>query len=336
MKFGVGILGNQPVREIVRQVQLAESLGYETAWIADTQLVCRELYVTMTSCVQNTSRIKIASGVTVAYTRHPSVTASAMVSLNELAEGRIVMGVGTGDSALGTLGIEWRKAARVESLEKLVETVRDLMANRAVEFENGTEGRIVWLDRPHHIPIYVAGSGPRMLEAAGRLGDGVVMYSTVSPSILSAGLGYIAKGAKAIGRQLNDLAICIWAPTAVSRDGRLARDNIRGRVASHLRHPLPIQLPEEDMAVVETIRKHYDFLQHATAGAKHYALVPDRFIDLMALAGTPEEVRGKVNAIAGIPEIGQIIVLPEVSSGTSIPREDVFRLFAEEVMAHVM
>jgi 5,10-methylenetetrahydromethanopterin reductase len=64
VKFGVGILGNQPVREIVRQVQLAESLGYETAWIADTKLVCRELYVTMTSCVQSTSRIKIASGVT--------------------------------------------------------------------------------------------------------------------------------------------------------------------------------------------------------------------------------------------------------------------------------
>lgn len=89
------------------------------------------------------------------------------------------------------------------------------------------------------------------------------------------------------------------------------------------------------MAVVQTIREQYDFLQHATAGAKHYGLVPDRFIDLMALAGTPAEVLGKVKAITGVPEIGQIIILPEVSSGSSILREDVFRIFAEEVMAHV-
>lgn len=335
MKFGVCILGNQPVSTIVRQVQLAESLGYDTAWIADSQLVCRELYVTMTACVLNTSRIRIGSGVTVAYTRHPSVTASAFVSLNELAEGRIVLGVGTGDSALGTLGLSMEKMARIATIEHVVSTVRALMRNETVRFESGTEGKIAWLTRPHEIPIIVGASGPRMLQAAGRLGDGVFLHACTSRKLVEAALPYVRAGADSAGRRLADLDIVILAPTSVSRDRRLARDHVRGRVASHLRHPLPLRLSDEDMAVVQKIRQQYNFLEHATAASRHSSMVPDRLIDLLALAGAPEEVAEKVKDMMQVREIGQIAILPQVPEEGFIAREEMLRMFAEEVMASV-
>ena len=99
MKFDIGILGSQPVPTIVRQVQLAEALGYDTAWITDTHLICRELWVTLTACALGTSRIRLGPGIAVPHTRHISVTASAIASLAELAPGRVVLGVGTGGSA---------------------------------------------------------------------------------------------------------------------------------------------------------------------------------------------------------------------------------------------
>ena len=109
MKFDIGILGNQPVPTIVRQVQLAESLGYDTVWITDTHLVCRELWVTLTACALGTSRIRLGPGIAVPHTRHISVTASAVASLAELAEGRVVLGVGTGGSAAQTMGLTLRQ-----------------------------------------------------------------------------------------------------------------------------------------------------------------------------------------------------------------------------------
>ncbi|MBM3357317.1 MAG: LLM class flavin-dependent oxidoreductase [Betaproteobacteria bacterium] len=332
MRFGVGIFGNQPVTTIVRQVQLAEALGYDTAWIVDSQLVCRELYVTLTACVLATSRIRIGPGITVPYIRHPSVTASAIVSLNELAEGRVLLGVGTGDSSVGTLGV---KPARIAGLEEFVRTTRRLLANESVTFEGGLEGKIAWLERAHDIPIYVAASGPKMLEAAGRLGDGVLMHCGIAPPILEAGLAYVRAGARAAEKSIEDLDVICWAHTCVARDRRAAREHVRGRVTAALRHPLPIPLGEEDLAVVRKIREEYNFFEHATAAAKHRTLAPDRFIDLLALAGTPDEVAETVRAIARVQGIGHIVITPQVPGDGFPEREEIFRLFAEEVMSRI-
>src|SRR5262249_31001087 len=194
MKFDVAILGTQPVSTIVKQVQLAESLGYDTAWIADSHLVCRELWATLTACTLATSRIRLGPGITVPHTRHISVTASAVASLDEMAEGRVVIGLGTGGSAAQTMGLTLAQTARVGTLEHMATSLRRLLRNERMRFESGIEGRMVWLDRPRPVPIYAAGSGPRMLTAAGRVGDGAIMYIGVRPDILRAGLERLAAG----------------------------------------------------------------------------------------------------------------------------------------------
>jgi alkanesulfonate monooxygenase SsuD/methylene tetrahydromethanopterin reductase-like flavin-dependent oxidoreductase (luciferase family) len=122
---------------------------------------------------------------------------------------------------------------------------------------------------------------------------------------------------------------------SVGRDRALARDHVRGRVASALRHPLPVPFSVEDQAAVLRVRKEYDAFQHATAAAEHRRLVPDHLVDLMALAGTPEEVLEHVRHVMTVPEITRIILLPQAPGEGFIAREHHFILFAEEVMARV-
>jgi 5,10-methylenetetrahydromethanopterin reductase len=335
MRFDVGILASQPVRDVVRQVQLAEALGYDTAWIADTHLVCRELWVTLTACALATTRIRLGPGVTVPHTRHASTTASALATLDELVPGRTVIGLGTGGSSAQTMGLTIAGTARVATLEHLAGAVRRLTRKETMRFESGSEGGLAWLPGPRPIPIYVAGSGPRMLEAAGRLGDGAIVYASVSPPILDAALARVAEGARRSGRDPAALDVALWAPMSVARDRALARDHARGRVASALRHPLPVRLGEEDEAVVRRVREAYDPFEHATAGSRHRTLVPDRLVDLFALAGAPEDVREQVRALQAVKGLGRVIILPQVPDRAFVDREEILRLFADEVMARL-
>jgi 5,10-methylenetetrahydromethanopterin reductase len=335
MKFDVGILGSEPLPVIARQVELAESLGYDTAWITDTHLVCRELWVTLGACAVRTSRIRLGPGITVPHTRHISVTASAACTLDEIAEGRVVVGIGTGGSAAQTMGLTIRETARTATLEGMATAFRRLVRGEPIRFESGSEGRLAWLDAPRAIPLYAAGSGPKMLAAAGRAGDGAILYASTRPDILRAGLACVAQGAEQSGRRLGDLDVALWAPMSVGPDRTLARDHARGRVASALRHPLPVPFSAEDQPVIDRLRREYDAFQHATAAARHRELVPDRLVDLMALAGDPAEVREQVRQIMEVPEITRIIVLPQVPGTGFAERATVLRTFADGVMAHV-
>ncbi len=332
MKFDVGILASQPLPVIVRQVQLAESLGFDTAWIADTHLVCRELWVTLAACAAGTSRIRLGPGIAVPHTRHVSVTASAIATLHELAEGRVVLGIGTGGSAAETMGLSVGKVARIATLESMAGALRRLLGRESIRLDNGTDARLAWLERAPAIPLYLAGSGPRMLDAAGRLGDGAIMYSGVAPWLVEAALGCVTAGARSAGRDPGGLDVAIWAPTSIAPDRALARDHVRGRVASALRHAFPVAWSPEDQAVIDQVRAAYDSYQHATAASKHRLLVTDRFVDLMAIAGRPEEVREQVVGIAGVGGVGRIILLPQVPGQDFVEREQVLRLFAEQVM----
>jgi 5,10-methylenetetrahydromethanopterin reductase len=335
VKFDVGILASQPLPVLVRQVQLAESLGFDTAWIADTHLVCRELWVTLAACAAGTSRIRLGPGIAVPHTRHISVTASAIATLHELAEGRVVIGIGTGGSAAETMGLSVGKVARIATLESMAASLRRLLGRESIRLDNGTDARLAWLERAPTIPLYLAGSGPRMLDAAGRLGDGAIMYSGVAPWLVEAALGCVKAGARASGRALDALDVAIWAPTSIATDRALARDHVRGRVASALRHAFPVAWSPEDQAVIDQVRAAYDSYEHASAASRHRLLVTDRFVDLMALAGRPEEVREQVRGIIGVGGVGRIILLPQVPGQDFVEREEVLRLFADQVMARL-
>jgi 5,10-methylenetetrahydromethanopterin reductase len=130
--LGIAIWGTQPVAHLVEDVRRAERMGFESAWVIDSQLLCRDVFVTMASCLSATSTIKLATGVTNPITRHVSVTAGALASLDEAYPARVIAGVGTGFSSLRTIGMG---AARVAELEAFVRDLQGLLAAEAVPFE---------------------------------------------------------------------------------------------------------------------------------------------------------------------------------------------------------
>src|SRR4029453_14731233 len=148
MRFDVGILATEPVGDIVRQVKLAESLGYDTAWIADSHLVCRELWVTLTACAAATSRIRLGPGITVPHTRHISVTASAIATLPGLAPGRLVLGIGPGGGRGGTRGLSVAKVALIATLESMARSLKALLGGGSMRLDTGADARLAWLPRP--------------------------------------------------------------------------------------------------------------------------------------------------------------------------------------------
>jgi len=332
VKFDVAILATEPLPDVIRQVQLAERLGYDTAWITDSHLVCRELWVTLAACATATSRIRLGPGVTVPHSRHVSVTASAIATLHDLAPGRVVIGVGTGGSSAQTMGLSLAQVGKAAALARTATALRDLLAGRATRFDTGIDGRLAWLDAPRAIPIYLAGSGPRMLETAGRLGDGAIIYATVSPDVLRVAVERVAAGARAAGRMPAELDVALWAPMSIGRDRERARDHARGRVASACRHPLPVRLPDEDEAAILRVREAYDAYEHATAASRHRTLVTDRLVDLMALAGTPDDVGAQVARLAGIPGLTRVIAFPQAPGEGFAAREEILTMFAEEVL----
>ena len=331
MKFDVAILATEPLPDVVRQVQLAERLGYDTAWITDSHLICRELWVTLAACATATSRIRLGPGVTVPHSRHVSVTASAIATLHDLAPGRVVIGVGTGGSSAQTMGLSLAQVGKAATLERTAVALRRLLQGQTARFETGIEGRLAWLDAPRAIPIYLAGSGPRMLETAGRLGDGAIVYATVSPDVLKVALERVAAGARAAGRAPGDLDVALWAPMSIGRDRERARDHARGRVASACRHPLPVRLSDEDEAAMRRVRESYDAYQHAAAAARHRTLVTDRLVDLMALAGTPDDVAAQVGRLRGVAGLARVIAFPQAPGDGFAAREQILTMFAEAV-----
>ena len=216
LKFGACIFAQKPLPEVVKSAQLAERLGFDSFWIADSQLLCRELYVTLTACALGTSTIKLGAGVTAPYTRHVSVTAGAFASLNELAPGRVILGVSTGNSLVRTIG---RRPARIAELEEYVGKLTELLNNRDTEFDGGVKGGISWLEEPTGIPIYVAATGPKMIKAATRASSNVILMAGSGPRFVQEGMDKAIAGLGEAGREVSGADVIMWVPFAIARDG---------------------------------------------------------------------------------------------------------------------
>ncbi len=332
VRFGVCLFGERPLPEIVSRVKLAEELGYDSVWIADTQMLCRELYVTLTACALNTSRIKLGAGVTAPYTRHASVTASAFATLNELAEGRLLLGVSTGNSLVRTIG---RRPARIKELEDYVVRLKGLLANRPVEFEGDAKGRITWMDKASGIPIYVAGTGPKLVRAAARMADGVIIMVGSDPALLRHGMGTIEAATREAGKSGDKMDVICWVPFSISREGALAREHVSKHVAGLLRRVSLERFEEEDWETIRRIRERSSPYPHGQRSSVGQGQVPKKLIDMLALAGTPEEIRGRVKGMTDVAGFSTIVLNTQVSGDKLPSLESALRLFADGVMAHV-
>jgi len=322
LAFGVGLFPTDPLPVMVQLAKLSETLGFSHVWVGDSHLIWREAYVNLAAAAVSTFKVKLGTGVTNVLTRHPSVVASAFATLQEACPGRLILGVGLGDSAVETMG---RKPARLADFERAVHQIRELMDGREVAIDTG---KIHLKHGPgERVPIYFAASGPKMLELAGRLADGVIILVGVDSTGIRQALERIGAGARAAGRKLDEIDRVLWVPCAVAERG--AREAVKAHVARVLAHPLPFALRDDEQKVLEDIRRAYNYYQHMEHRASQAAVVPDWLVDKFAIAGTPAEIRAGVERLADIG-IKQVAIIPYGAGGGD--REATLHGFAAAVM----
>src|SRR5947209_8362175 len=220
ISFGVCFAPDPPPSRWVDLTKLAESNGFDYAWLFDSHVLWQEVYPIFTLMAANTKTIKIGPCVTNPGTRDPTVTASALATLQEISGGRMVMGIGRGDSARRVLG---QKPVSVERMEADCRLIRDLAAGREVSYD-GVKIRLKWAE--HELPIWVAGYGPKALRAAGRVADGVIIQ-LADPAIIKWCLQFVREGAQEVGRNFDDIEIQAAAPAYVAEDVEAAREQVR-------------------------------------------------------------------------------------------------------------
>jgi len=322
LNFGVGLFPTDPLQKMIRLAKLSEELGYSHVWIGDSHLIWREAFVNMAAAALNTVKIKIGTGVTNPLTRHPSVVASGFATLEEFAPGRFIVGIGLGDSSVETMGM---KPARLSYFEKVITDIRALLSGKEVELETGK----IHLKHPskNGMPIYVAASGPKMLELAGRIADGIILLVGIDDSYIRQAKERIGSGAKAANRDPREIEIILWVPCSVSE--RIpAKDAVKAHVARVVAHPLPFLLDDKEKKVLEEIRRAYNYYQHMEQKASQAQVIPDWLVDKFAIAGTPTECRAQVERLRG-SGINQIAIIPYGAGGSD--REETLKEFAEAV-----
>jgi 5,10-methylenetetrahydromethanopterin reductase len=260
--------------------------------------VFHELYVALTIAALNTRGARVGPLVTNPLTRHLVVTASAIASVDELSGGRAVLGLGSGDSAIYTVGAP---PATLAGLEDAVVTLGRLTAGERVR----REGRTWQVHRTaRRVPIYLAAEGPRTLELAGRVADGVIVGLGLTPEVVELSLAAIERGARAAGRRLDDVDVWWFAKTNVADTRAAAVEPIKMALAASANHAFRFTLegkgvPADLHEAIRGLQRDYDAHQHELAGAGNARLtdrwgLTDFLLDRFAVAGTPAECLAQI------------------------------------------
>lgn len=289
MKVGtsLGISPREPIMHTVEVVQSAEKLGFDSAWIADVQLSMKDCYTALPLCAVNTSNIMLGTGVTNPITRHPSNLACSFTGINEVSNGRAIIGLGSGWTAVHQVGL---KASKIADLEQSINTIHDLCEGKEVEGPNGPYKMTVATGR---IPIYIAANQPRILQMCGRVADGVILMGGANVEFTQWQIDHVRKGAEEVGRDFNEIQLDLWAAISMSEDRDEARDDVSHWAASQAETFANWKVKPDFFAKFQedfdAAHAAYDKLEHMSSHAKHKGVLSPEFIDWVSFVGTPDE-----------------------------------------------
>src|SRR5436309_9525246 len=209
------------VREAVERAKRAEELGFEAIFFADSQMGNVDPYQVMAMCAVHTKKIRFGTAGTNMVYRDPTITANSFATLNEISDGRAIIGMGTGDGPVYSLG---RTATRLADFERGLETIRDLLHDRGVVVPTGKErasGTVMLKVGKRPVPIYISAEGPRTLRVAGRVCDGVILGTGFDLDVMEWAQARIAEGAKEMGRAISEIDVMPAGMICVDDDGAL-------------------------------------------------------------------------------------------------------------------
>jgi 5,10-methylenetetrahydromethanopterin reductase len=324
VQFSLGLFPTEQPRRIVELTRISEELGFSTVYLGDSQMIWREAYVILGAAAMETSRVTLSTGVTNPISRDPAVVAGAFETLDALSGGRTIIGIGTGDSALQTIG---RKPAKLAYFEQSIKLIRDLIAGKTVIHpDTQAEVRLTYARPGARIPIYIAVSGPRIHRLAGRVADGAIVLVGTDPTLLAAARRELEAGAAEVGRDLkaDGFKVVCWTPCSIQDDGKAARAAVKAHVSRILKRDLPFPLEPKTMEAVRKIREQYEYYEHMVAGTDHGEIVPDDLVESFAVAGTPAEAREQFERLASSGLVDEIAIIPH--STDQADRERIIRI----------
>jgi probable F420-dependent oxidoreductase len=303
LSFGVTVLPDPPYARMIELMQFAESQGFEYAWTYDSHILWQESYATLALAADKTERIKLGHFVTNPGIRDPTITASWYATMQDISNGRMVMGIGRGDSSRRVVGLQPVKVAEFESRCRMI---KDLMNGRAVEW-NGKDLKLEWA-RPEHgeIPMWIAGYGPKALAVAGRVSDGVIIQ-LADPQIIQWIMDTARAAAEEAGRDPSELKCIVGAPSHITDDIESAREQVRwfpAMVSNHVmdlieRYGWESEIPAALTDYVKA-RKFYDYKEHSRVGARHGEFVTDEICDRFCVLGNAEQATKKLKELESV------------------------------------
>lgn len=288
------------IREGIDFVTYAESKGFDAVWQAESRLV-REATVPMAAFATSTSTIKVGSGVVDCWSRNPARLAATFSTLDDLAPGRVILGIGAWwDPLAQKVGIERSKPIRV--MREIVTTVRALLNNETVTFHgeyvhlDGVELDYVYQERrPKDVPIYIGATGMQMMELTGEIADGAVLNYLVSPEYNDQAIEALSRGAARVGRSIDDIDRPQLVVCSVHEDRDTAIDMARLMVTQYLGQQPHIMkasgVPQSLLDAVGEVLTWPATHEQVVAASK---LVPDEIVHMLTASGTPAEARAKV------------------------------------------
>jgi probable F420-dependent oxidoreductase len=297
MDFGFTLKPDHTIERTINLTQQAEQFGFTYGWLFDSHVLWKDPYPLMTVMGLNTNSMRLGTCVTNPATREPSVTASALATLNEITNGRMDLGIGRGDSARRVMGKPPTTLARLEEATLLI---RDLVEGRTVN-QDGTDLHFNWT-RKDRLPVWIAGYGPKALELTARIADGVILQ-LADVDLIRWFVDQLRTSAQNAGRDPNEIKVMAAAPAHVGEIEH-CRDRVRWFPALVSNHVVdlvnryePQELPPALTGYVRD-RQGYDYLHHAEVGSSNAGFVGDEVVDRFCVIGSVEDHIAKLRQLA--------------------------------------
>lgn len=300
-----------PVPEYLRFVRRAEELGFDPLLFSDTVSLShfhvRDPFVVMALAAGATQHAGLGTGVTTPFTRHPTVVANAIGSVDDaIAPRRTLLGLGSGDTAVYLIG---KRAARQAELREYLTAMRGLLDGDAVTFE-GTALRSNW--RKPHLPICLAADGPKTLALAGELADDVILGAGTTAEVIAWARENVAVGEARAGRPHGSTPLWVDTIVSIGEDREAVRRAIRPRLCNRANHNFRMGyhcVPAAHLAEVRNFREHYD---ESDVGAKtrNAERITDYIIDRFAIVGTVDDVVARFEALRALGVTDMIVAMP--------------------------
>ena len=303
LRTGVTLQGVYPPNEFKSLVETIDALGYDYLWMTDSSLHSRNPYVYLAMAAGMSDRLTVGTAVTNPVSRHPGIVAVNAATLEEFAPGRTILGIGAGDRPLRALDL---KPARLAELEDSVTAIRRLLAGETVTSMSRSfslQDAHLRFDANPDIPVYISASGPKTLQLAGAVADGVILLCGMFDEGINFALDNIDIGASRAGRERPHIAIFGYG--AIDEDEASALEAARP-IAAWFAQTVPryCELAGLDASIIARVRAMYTGgeFQEAKQAAQ---LLPDEYVRKMAFAGNQEHAIDHIKSLvaAGIDSL---------------------------------